>query len=127
MPGCGQGRGRGRRRGRRVMRFLQPCLLFLLSDAEAHGYQLREQIARFGFNSQEFDPSLLYRTLREMEEVGWVLSRESAESKGPPRRVYSLTGDGIDQLDFWVTDLRRVRNEINTFLDAYEQGRDTRS
>ena len=120
MHGCGHGRGRGRGRGRRVLRFLQPCLLLLLNESEAHGYRLREQIGRFGFDSQEFDPSLIYRTLREMEDVGWIQSRESTESKGPPRRVYSLSGEGIDQLAFWASDLRRVRNEIDAFLKAFE-------
>ena len=120
MPG-GPGRGRGRRRRQRVMSFLQPCLLLMLTRSEAHGYSLLDGLDEFGFNLERFDPSLIYRALREMEENGWVASRWDDDSQGPWRRVYRITQDGRDYLKIWVTDLRRTRQEIDALIAAYEQ------
>lgn len=122
MPGRpGRGRGGGRRRRQRVMSFLQPCLLLMLTREEAHGYSLLDGLSEFGFNLDRFDPSLIYRVLREMEEGGWVASRWDDDSQGPRRRVYRITQDGIDYLKVWVADLRRTRQEIDALITAYEQ------
>lgn len=118
MPG---GRGRGRRRRQRVMSFLQPCLLLMLARGEAHGYSLLDGIAEFGFNRDRFDPSLVYRALRDMEEAGWVSSRWGEESQGPKRRVYQISPEGEAHLSEWITDLRRTRIEIDSLLTAYEK------
>jgi PadR family transcriptional regulator PadR len=122
FPGEGpvSGRGRGAHgRRRRVMRFLQPCLLLLLQKGEAHGYSLLSELEGFGFDGDELDPSLVYRALRGMERMGWVDSHWVDESQGPRRRVYALTEDGQAQLEFMIRDLQRVRSEIDRVLEAY--------
>lgn len=117
MPG---GRGRGRRR--RVMSFLQPCLLVLLHRGEAHGYNLLNDLDEFGFNPAQKDPSLIYRALHDMEELGLVISEWDQDSSlGPQRRVYQITPDGEDFLTGWVSDLRRTRQEIDALINAYEE------
>ncbi len=80
----GYGRGRGRRQ--RVMSFLQPCLLLMLTRGEAHGYSLLAELAEFGFNPERFDPSLAYRALREMEDSGLITSHWDVDSQGPRQR-----------------------------------------
>ena len=106
----GWGRGRGRRR--RLMGFLQPCLLLLLHRDDAHGYNLLNGLDEFGLNPDAHDPSMIYRALREMEAAGWVASYEGEESRGPQRRVYRLTEQGRQHLDVWAEDLRRAGNKI---------------
>jgi PadR family transcriptional regulator PadR len=114
-------RGRGRRR-RRVMQFLQPCLLLLLQRGEAHGYALMAEIEQFGFNPERVDPSLVYRALREMETAGWVRSEwDEEDTQGPKRRVYALEQEGYRQLELWIQDLRRTKLEIDQLLDAFEE------
>jgi PadR family transcriptional regulator PadR len=119
MPaGWGTGRGQGRRR--RVMSFLQPCLLFMLKSGEAHGYSLLNGLDEFGFDLERLDPSLVYRALRDMEDSGWVVSNWGEESQGPQRRVYKILPEGDEHLVQWVADLRRTRDEIDRLLCAYE-------
>lgn len=113
----GGGRGGGRRH-RRVMRFLQPCLLTMLERSEAHGYNLLNGLDEFGFDPDQLDPSLVYRALREMEADGLVSSQWGDESLGPQRRVYRITDDGERALDLWVEDLRQTRKEIDLLLTA---------
>lgn len=117
-------RGRGKRR-RRLMGFLQPCLLLMLHREDAHGYELLNGLDEFGLNPEAYDPSMIYRALRNMEEAGWVFSYEGEESLGPQRRVYQVTEDGEQYLEQWIQDLRRAKHEIDLLIQAYE--RDVRS
>ena len=121
-----RGRGRGRKR-RRVLQFLQPCLLLLLQRGEAHGYALLAELEHFGFNPERLDPSLVYRALREMEQEGWIRSRWDEESQGPPRRVYVLDELGESQLIAWIEDLRRTKSEIDRLLDAFDDQKEEHS
>jgi DNA-binding PadR family transcriptional regulator len=94
----------------------------MLHRGEAHGYNLLNGLDEFGFNPGQKDPSLIYRALREMEEIGLVTSEwDQDKSLGPQRRVYQITQDGEDFLAGWVTDLRRTRQEIDALIAAYEQ------
>ncbi len=112
------GRGFGRRR--RIISFLQPCLLVLLRRDQAHGYSLLDDLAEFGFDPEFLDPSLVYRALREMESLGLVTSEWSDESLGPQRRVYRVTPAGEEYLAQWIADLRQTRREIDALLAAYD-------
>ncbi len=114
-------RGRGRGRRRRVMSFLQPCLLVMLHRGEAHGYSLLNGLDEFGFNLDRLDPSLVYRALHDMEAAKLVTSEWGDESQGPQRRVYRITGEGEQALTQWVADLRRTRQEIDYLLSAFEE------
>jgi PadR family transcriptional regulator, regulatory protein PadR len=120
MPGRGRGRGRGGQR-RRVMSFLQPCLLLLLRRGHSHGYSLLNDLAEFGFRPGQKDPSLVYRALRDMEEQGLVGSEWDPDSLGPQRRVYRITLDGERHLHDWIDDLRHTQQEINHLVLAYER------
>ena len=119
MPG--RGRGRGRRRQRRVIRFIQPCLLVLLHRGHAHGYTLVDGLAEFGFNPEELDSSIVYRALREMEDEHLLRSEWDEDSQGPARRVYRISEAGEAFLTDWIDDLRTTRDEIEALIQAYEK------
>ncbi len=116
-------RGRGGKR-RRVLQFLQPCLLLLLQRGEAHGYALLDELEQFGFDRERVDPTLVYRALREMEEAGWIQSSWDDESQGPRRRVYALHKEGKRQLTLWIEDLRKTKMEIDHLLSEYKDQED---
>jgi PadR family transcriptional regulator PadR len=116
--GRGQGRRRGSGRRRRVISFLQPCLLVLLHRGQAHGYNLLSGLEEFRFTPGQSDPSLVYRALREMETIGLVTSEWDSDSQGPQRRVYQITAEGEAYLVEWVNDLKRTREEIDALLKA---------
>jgi len=108
---------------RRIRRFLEPCLLLLLHRGDAHGYELAEAIKGFGFDERNpVDSSLVYRTLRWLEENGLVESTwETETSSGPARRVYSLNEMGDRYLAAWMTDLKATADMLRSFLDEYHR------
>jgi PadR family transcriptional regulator PadR len=121
MPGRGHGhRWRWRGYSRRAVRFLEPALLLILHRGPAHGYTMIEQLAEFGLD--DTDPSAIYRTLRDMEDRGWVTSSwETEQTQGPPRRVYQLTGLGDEVLSWWTQDVRETSQIIDRLLDSYSR------
>ncbi|RLC63619.1 MAG: hypothetical protein DRI48_08300 [Chloroflexi bacterium] len=75
-------------------------LLLLLQHELAHGYTLLEELGEFGLGAM--DPSAVYRTLRGMEDRGWVTSTwDDQETLGPPRRVYRITDVGEGAYNCW--------------------------
>ena len=123
-PGRGRpGRGRGRGRGMRWMgdyslvdvRLIEPALLAFLSEEKMHGYGLLDKLASLGLDS--ISPSVVYRILREFEEVGLVLSEwEEEKTQGPPRRVYVLTAEGREALLRAELSLQETVDRIEMIL-----------
>jgi len=106
---------------RSVSGFLEPCLLLLLHQRPAHGYELLDGLRRFGFDRLEVDPSTVYRALRWMETHGLVESEWDLGESGPPRRVYRITQEGDRALASWVDDLRETQKMLGDFIRAYEE------
>ncbi len=107
---------------RRIYRFVEPCLLLLLHQSETHGYDLLERLKQFGFKENPIDSSVVYRTLRDMEGEGLVVSVwDTSATTGPLRRVYRLTAEGHRALAWWVADLRETDQVLHRFLAAYEE------
>jgi len=105
--------------GRR--RMVNPVLLLALRRGPAHGYSLLDALAEYELGS--FDPSVVYRVLRDMEADGWVGSTwDEQETQGPPRRVYEITNAGKEILAEWAKELERSKSRIEKFLVEYEQG-----
>lgn len=95
--------------------FARPCLLLLLAEAPTHGYELLERLRPFGFDLN--DPASVYKTLRQLEAEGHVVSEWELSTRGPARRVYSLTADGQEMLQAWAQTLATNREIIGMFLN----------
>lgn len=109
---------------RPMQRIIEVCLLVMLCGPDCehcHGYALGERLREFGFNDSEISVSTLYRTLRGMEEAGWVTSGWAAGGPGPQRREYAVTDAGRAALDGWAAVLQKRRERITRVLDAYVQ------
>ncbi|MHB8574498.1 MAG: helix-turn-helix transcriptional regulator [Dehalococcoidia bacterium] len=104
--------------GRQPKNFARPCLLLLLAEGSAHGYELMEWLRPFGFLTN--DPATVYRGLRQMESERLVDSRWDTASKGAARRIYSLTADGSDLLAAWARTLEQNRRILEYFQERFE-------
>ncbi|MFH0750866.1 MAG: helix-turn-helix transcriptional regulator, partial [Chloroflexota bacterium] len=81
------------RPGGRRGRWLEPFLLLLVGEGETHGYALIGRLNALGVAPEGVDVGMAYRTLRELEAEGLVLSAWVTEG-GAPRREYHLTPEG---------------------------------
>jgi len=97
--------------------FLRPCLLLLLREQPAHGYELLERLPPLGFGRD--DPGGLYRALRALEREGLVHSSWQPSPEGPDRRIYELTRAGMEVLHGSAKSLAAGREMLEVFLSRY--------
>ena len=109
-----------RRKGMRLV--LRPSLLVMLAEKETHGYELFEQLSTLGFDSDCLDSSIVYRDLRDMEDMGLIESKwDDEESKGPKRRVYRILEEGKIQLGVWIDNLKAIQDQISQLSERYKK------
>ena len=99
--------------------FLRPCILLLLREESAHGYDLLERLRPLGFTRD--DPGRLYRALRALEEEKLVRSAWEPSGIGPDRRIYELTKAGVEELHVASKSLAETREKLGFFLSRYEE------
>ena len=99
--------------------FLRPCLLLLLREHPAHGYDLLERLRPLGFGRD--DPGRLYRALRALESDGLVRSVWEKSTSGPDRRMYELTRVGMETLHESAKDLKETGGILDVFLSRYSE------
>ncbi len=103
---------------------LDVVILELLKSSPMHGYQVITSLRRqFGVY---FGPSTIYPILSQLEEKEFVESAWDLEHDRP-RKVYKLTTEGQNSLDFTEDSLRLicrqigVGNEFEVSLETIER------
>jgi len=102
-------------------RYVQPSILMGLCFKSSYGYELIQNIQRFGFLEGQAPPGMIYRHLRQLEEEGLVSSEWRTEGTGPARRVYRLTPEGTEMLALWVDYMERQAKNLRNFIRQYRQ------
>jgi len=112
----GHGQGQGKRHSPLIVSLLEPALLILVKGEPSHGYSLLAELGEMGIDT--LHPSVVYRTLREMEDLEWIQSDwETDQTQGPPRRIYHLTVQGEEALQYWKQELSRTNEIILQLLE----------
>jgi len=108
------------RPGGRRGRWLEPFLLRLVAEGEAHGGALIARLNELCLAPDGVDVGMAYRTLREFEAEGLVDSAWMTND-GPPRRTYRLTDAGGRALDEWIAVMRERARLIDAFLEGTDR------
>ena len=98
--------------------FLRPCLLLLLVEEPAYGYELREKLAPI--SPRPWDMGTVYRALNNMEEEGLIGSSWERSAEGPRRRRYDITQSGRAALELLADEMSGTRDVIGEFLQRYQ-------
>lgn len=102
---------------------LTAWLLMMLEAGANYGYELRRELDA---RRLSIDPSVLYRTLRQLERDGWVESRWMRPVTGPRRRFYRLTAKGRRALDDISELIASIRDLHDSFLEARKESLEQR-
>ena len=116
-PGCNAGR-------KTADRFLEACLLQLLSQGTGHGYVLMEQLQQFGISTDALNISTLYRTLRHMENEGCLESEWEEGGPGPKRRIYLISEKGKKELEIRIRMMKARKSGIDRLINAYDRAQE---
>ena len=85
---------------------MREAMLALLAKEPAHGYELRQRLARaLGPIGEVLNPGQVYITLSRLERAGLVRSDQVAQTTAPDKRVYEVTPQGREQVSTWLLDV----------------------
>ncbi len=71
-------------------------ILMALVDGQAHGYEIRKDVARRSDGSVRLDPGTLYRHIGRLLDEGFLEeSDQRPDDDDPRRRYYMLTTNGL--------------------------------
>lgn len=93
--------------------WLVPFLLLLLQERSWYGRELARRIADLGLEAERQEK--VYRTLRQMEREGTIVSECDGTDSRLARRKYSITESGEAYLELWAGSLGRFREEVDLF------------
>ena len=110
-----------RRKGsQKSERSIQASILLALKIKSSYGYELIQEIPRFGFIEGQAPPGMIYRHLRDLEENGLVASQWETQGSGPAKRVYQLTEEGMAALASWAAYMREQVQKLSRFVQTYQ-------
>lgn len=100
-----------------LSRFVEPVVLLLLKKkGQSYGYDLAGALQEHALTDAKIERAALYRTLRQLERNGNVISQWNVETGGPARRIYQLTASGEEHLTEWATVLDHVSKSMTRFV-----------
>lgn len=100
-----------------LYRFVEPVVLLLLKKkGRSYGYELAGDLEAHALTDAAIERAALYRTLRQLEANGNVVSEWDVQGGGPARRVYSLTRAGEQHLEEWATVLEQISRAMARFV-----------
>src|SRR5699024_2684706 len=93
---------------------LDGCLLAIIKDREVYGYELAEQLERYGFDS--LSEGTIYPLLLRMQREELVTSIRKKSTAGPKRKYYSLTKKGEQELGKFLERWNYLQTNVNRVL-----------
>jgi DNA-binding PadR family transcriptional regulator len=101
-----------------LYRFVEPVVLLLLKKhGPSYGYELATALNEHALTDAEIERAALYRTLKQLEMNGHVVSEWDVSGSGPARHVYRLTESGDEHLREWSVVLEKLSQAMAAFVD----------
>ena len=104
--------------GKSLSRLSQPTILAILaaSDQPLHGYVIVKQAAFSPmFGGVKPDAAGFYRTLKGLEDKGFVTSQWDTPESGQAKRMFTITEEGRVCLRRWIDALACYQTSIQEF------------
>lgn len=104
---------------------LEHAILVSLAERAASGYDLARRFDASIGHFWKASHQQIYKVLGRMESDKWVESHLVAQDNRPDKKVYSITGDGRDELQRWSsvpTPIESLRSEFAVKLRALPFG-----
>lgn len=94
---------------------LEYCVLAVLGKGERYAFDLVKTLANIdGMVTSE---GTLYPLLTRLRKDGLVESTWQESPKGPPRRYYRITAEGVRALGEFAEEWRRFRTSVDRLIE----------
>jgi PadR family transcriptional regulator PadR len=102
------------RRSQLLRGVLDLCLLAVMGDGSAYGYEMTKRLRGRGLSI--VGEGSIYPLLGRLERDGLVETRRAASNGGPPRKYYSLSPEGERELEAGVKEWQVTRDAVDGAL-----------
>ncbi len=99
---------------------LDVCLLAVISERPAYGYEMTKRLAERGLSA--VGEGSIYPVLGRLERDSLVETFRQASNGGPPRKYYRLTENGRRSLQRWSDEWRSARSAVDRVLRPHDTG-----
>lgn len=91
-------------------------LLGLLEPAPRHGYELKREYDSLFTHARPVKFGQVYSTLARLQRDGLVAATSEVPGRGPDRRLYAITEEGVADLDLWLREPEPAEPYIRSVL-----------
>ena len=104
---------------------LDPCLLAVIAEHEAYGYEIVARLEAAGLG--DVAEGTVYPALTRLERGGLLKSERRESASGPPRKYYQLTPSGRRQLDAWREEWAALAASVDSVLggSAFQRAKES--
>lgn len=105
-----------RRRTELLRGVLDLCLLAVMEEGPAYGYEMTKRLRARGLSI--VGEGSIYPLLGRLERDGLVETHRAASNGGPPRKYYQASREGQTTLAVGASEWRAARDAIDAVLGA---------
>src|SRR5271168_634328 len=110
----------GGRRTQLLRGVLDLCLLAVMGEGPAYGYEMTKRLGARGLSI--VGEGSIYPLLGRLERDGLVDTHRAASNGGPPRKYYRLSRRGTRALASGISEWRTTRDAVDAVLGPVEAG-----
>lgn len=93
---------------------LEGCILGIIRMKETYGYEISEALGQYGFG--KITEGTIYPILLRLEKNGMIRATYRQSDVGPKRKYYSLTVQGEEEFQDFLTSYRELSGAVATLL-----------
>jgi PadR family transcriptional regulator PadR len=93
----------------------KPIVLAILRKGESYGYEIIQQVRDITGGELDWSEPMLYPFLKRLERDGLIRSQWRLSDRGPLRKYYRLTPQGLAELENEKSQWLKVHSAL-TFL-----------
>ena len=93
---------------------LEGCVLAILRQEERYGYEISQNLERYGFG--RIPEGTVYPQLLRLEKRGSITASFRASPEGPQRKYYALTDLGQKELAEFFRNYRELTSAVDQLI-----------
>ena len=93
---------------------LEGCILAVIARGETYGYEILQVLNEAGFNN--IQEGTLYPILSRLEKKDSILCRKEKSPLGPIRKYFTVTSDGMKQLEDFRNSYKIITSNAKNIL-----------
>lgn len=94
---------------------LEGSLLALIAKGETYGYEMTEKLQEHNF--AVVSEGSIYPVLMRLQKNNYVTSTMRKSSTGPKRKYYSITEEGLEELERFKEEWEKLSTGVYSLLE----------